>query len=176
MTRSGVDQHVEHDPEPPPALEGHARRTRYVLVFIPMHMRGMIWSERTNAAFGLGFVDPWSDRRLTEYVLSIPQAVINRPGELRKRLARAAMRGIMPEELRQNAAKIVPSPLFHQALRRTGVDTIRTLLTDMEAERRGYLNGDALRAHYETVVAGRGAHPTLWWALTLEMWLRRYWA
>jgi asparagine synthase (glutamine-hydrolysing) len=175
MARSGVDPDVERAPEPPAALEGHARRTRYGLVFIPMHMRGMIWSERTNAAFGLGFVDPWSDRRLIEYVLSIPQAVINRPGELRKRLARAAMRGIMPEELRQNAAKIVPSPLFDQALRRTGVDTVRTLLTDMEAERRGYLDGDALRAHYEGVVAGGGAHVTLWWALTLEMWLRRWW-
>jgi len=175
MQRTGVDPAVEHDADPPAGLEGRARRVRYGLIFIPMHMRGMVWSERTNAAFGLGFVDPWSDRRLTEYVVALPQAVLDRPGELRKRLVREAMRGVMPEALRENAAKIVPSPLLQRSLRSTGVAAIRDLLTDMEAERRGYLDGDALRAHHAGVVAGGRAHATLWWALTLEMWLRRHW-
>jgi asparagine synthase (glutamine-hydrolysing) len=75
---------------------------RYGLVFVPMHMRGMVWSERTNAAFGLGFVDPWSDRRLAEFVAGDPAG--------RRSTARAssasgssasAMRGVMPEELRE---------------------------------------------------------------------------
>jgi asparagine synthase (glutamine-hydrolysing) len=175
LARTCIDPDATHDAEPPEALRGYARRERHRLLFVPMHMRGMVWSERTNAAFGLGFVDPWSDRRLAEFVLAIPQAVLNRPGELGKRLVREAMRGIMPEEFRRTAAKIVPQPLFDRALRRDAVDTIRHLLTDMEADRRGYLDGDALRAHYDDVVAGGRAHVTLWWAITLEMWLRRYW-
>jgi len=175
LQRTGVDPAEVHDAVAPAGLEGVARRMRYDLVFVPMHMRGMVWSERTNAAFGLGFVDPWSDRRLAEFVVALPQAALDHPGELRKRLVREAMRGVMPEALRQGAAKIVPSPLFQRTLRETGVGVVRDLLTDMEAERRGYLDGGALRAHYEGVVAGGRDHPTLWWALTLEMWLRRYW-
>ena len=175
LDRTGTDPATTHDAQPPQALRGYARRERFRLLFLPMHMRGMVWSERTNAAFGLGFVDPWSDRRLAEFVLAVPQSVLNRPGELSKRLVREAMRGIMPEELRRSAAKIVPQPLFDRALRRDAVDTVRGLLSDMEADRRGYLDGAALRAHYEDVVAGGRAHVTLWWAITLEMWLRRYW-
>jgi asparagine synthase (glutamine-hydrolysing) len=173
--RAGVDPDADHEAVPPEALAGYARRERYRLVFVPLHMRGMVWSERTNASFGLGFVDPWSDRRLTEFVLSIPQAVLNRPGELRKRLVREAMRGVMPEELRLGAAKIVPSPLFKRALRQDGVATVRTLLANMEAERRGFLDGAALRCHYDQILRGGPDHPMLWLALTLEMWLRRYW-
>ena len=175
LERTGTDPGTAHDAEPPEALLGYARRERYRLLFVSMHMRGMVWSERTNAAFGLGFVDPWSDRRLAELVLAVPQAVLNRPGELGKRLVREAMRGIMPEEFRRTAAKIVPQPLFDRALRRDAVGTIRHLLIDMEADRRGYLDGEALRGHYDDVVAGGRAHVTLWWAITLEMWLRRYW-
>lgn len=175
LDRTGTDPGMAHDAIPPQALRGYARRERYRLLFLPMHMRGMVWSERTNAAFGLGFVDPWSDRRLAEFVLAVPQAVLNRPGELDKRLVREAMRGIMPEDFRRAAAKIVPQPLFDRALRRDAADTIRHLLTDMEADRRGYLDGEALRAHYDDVVEGGRAHVTLWWAITLEMWLRRYW-
>lgn len=173
--RVGVDPADDLGPVPPDDLVGYRRRQRYRLVFLPMHMRGMVWSERTNALFGLGFIDAWSDRRLVEYVLAIPQAVLDRPRRLDKRLAREALRGIMPEPLRQGAAKIVPSPLYRRALRQDAVATIRGLLRDMEAERRGYLDGDALRSHYAAVVGGANDHPTLWWALTLEMWLRRYW-
>ncbi len=175
LTRTRTDPAVAHDAVPPPGWVGFARRERFRLVLMPLHMRGMVWSERTNAAYGLGFVDPWSDRRLAEFVLAIPQAVLNRPGELRKRLVREAMRDIMPEELRRNATKIVPMPLFDRALRRDRVDIVRDLVTDMEADRRGYLDGAALRTHYEEILAGGRPHVTLWWALTLEMWLRRYW-
>ncbi len=172
---AGVDPDADHNAVPPEALVGLARRQRYRLVFVPMHMRGMVWSERTHAAFGLGFIDPWSDRRLAEFVISIPQVVLNRPGELRKRLVREAMRGVMPEELRRGAAKIVPGPLFQRALREAAVATVRMLLEDMEAERRGFLDSVALRCHYEQVLRGGRDHSALWWALTLEMWLRRHW-
>jgi asparagine synthase (glutamine-hydrolysing) len=176
LQRTGVDPGSRHDATPPERLQGLARRTRYELVFVPLHMRGMVWSERTNAAHGIGFVDPWSDRRLAEYVISIPQQVLNRPREVGKRLVREAMHGIMPEALRENAAKIVPTPLYLRALRSDAASVVRTLLTDMQAERHGYVDGPAIRAHYDEFAAGGRDHPAFWWALTLEMWLQRYWS
>ncbi len=175
LRRTGVDPEVRHDAVAPDALAGHARRKRFELVFVPLHMHGMIWSERTNAAHGLGFVDPWSDLRLAEFVLAIPQVVLNRPGTLDKRLFREAMRGIMPERLRRDARKIVPKPLYLRALRGSATATVRALTRDMEAERRGYLHAGTLREHFDEILRGNRDHPEFWSALNLEMWLRRYW-
>ena len=108
-------------------------------------------------------------------MIAIPQQVLNRPGRVDKRFVREAMRGIMPEAVRENTAKVVPSPLYTRALRETAVDTIRSLITDTELARRGFVNEAALREHYDGVCAGNREHPSLWWALAMEMWLRRYW-
>jgi len=161
--------------EPQPNVQGFSRRIRYRLIFAFMHMRGMVWSEPTQARFGLGFADPWSDRRLADFVLAVPQQVLDRPGELKKRLPRQAMRGIMPESVRQNARKIVPSPLYKQAFREQARHTILNLITDSRAGSYGYIDECALRTHYDAFCRGEPDHPCFWWALTLEMWLRQYW-
>ena len=44
-------------------------------------MRGVVWSERTQARFAQGFADPWSDLRIGRFVLSIPQWIVQRRGE-----------------------------------------------------------------------------------------------
>jgi asparagine synthase (glutamine-hydrolysing) len=155
---------------------GYVRSERYRLIFTMMHARGMVWSDRTAARFGQAFLDPWSDRRLASFVLAIPQQALDRPGRLDKRLVRAAMEGIMPESARTAASKVVPSPLFARALREQAVDTVRSLISDSQAAARGFVDEDALRAHYDDVRRGAPDHPGLWWTLTLEMWLRRYWS
>jgi len=137
-------------------------------------MRGMVWSERGYAQFGQSFADPWSDQRIAAFVLASPQWVINRTSSP-KILVRQAMRGIMPEEARVSARKISPGPQYLHALRVKGRSVIEDLITDPKIERLGYVDGSALRDHYETVLAGHRAHACLWWALTLETWLRLYW-
>ena len=167
------------NPSPPTARNRpgfvHASSLRRDLVFLPIHMRGMTWSERTCARFGQAFVDPWSDRRLAEFVVAIPQQVLNLPGRNDKQFVREAMRGIMPEDVRRSTAKVVPTPLYRRALRETAVDTIRDLITNTQLGARGWIDEPTLRTHYEQVLGGRAAHPSIWWAITLEMWLRRYW-
>jgi asparagine synthase (glutamine-hydrolysing) len=171
----GLDELLQQS-EPQPNGTGFSYRQRYGLIFAFMHMRGVVWSERTQARFGLGFADPWSDRRLATFVLAIPQQVLDRPGELNKRLPRQAMRGIMPESVRQNARKIVPSPLYKRALREQARGTILDLITDSKAGGCGYIDEPALRAHYEAICRGEPDHAHFWWALTLEMWLRQHWS
>jgi asparagine synthase (glutamine-hydrolysing) len=163
---------LTHHTDPHPTVTGHARRQRYEHVFMFLHMRGMIWSERTYAGLGLGFADPWSDRRVASFVLAVPQWVVQRPGQP-KRLARQAMRGIMPEPVRHSARKIIPMPLYLSALRERASETVRDLLTDSRVQRRDYVDPGTLRAHYEACLSGSRISPDFWSALTLEMWLRR---
>src|SRR5690606_5163610 len=71
---------------PPAGLTG-ARRARYLEIFRPLQMRNLLWDERLSARAGLAFADPWSDRRLVEFVLAVPPWVVQRMSEP-KRLAR----------------------------------------------------------------------------------------
>ena len=170
--RIGLAEIIEQS-EPRPPVTDHARRMRYELIFTPMHLRGMVWSERTWARYGLGFADPWSDRRMAEFVMAVPQWRIQRVGEF-KRIARLAMRGLMPEQVRQSVAKIAPTPLYHRALKEQARGTVLDLLAGSQAAARGYLDEDALRNYFERFVRGGPERPEVWWSLTLEMWLRQH--
>jgi len=156
-------------------MSDYTRRMRYGLLFTFMHMRGMVWSERTNSRFGQGFADPWSDRRLASFVLGVPQWVIQRSGE-NKRIARRAMRAVMPEQIRREAGKVAnPEPLYLQGIRERGRDAILNLVTGSRAAALGYIDEGALREHYRSIHDGGEDDPTVWWTLTLEMWLRQHW-
>lgn len=151
------------------------RRLRYLLIFHPMHMRGVATSERTNARAGLGFADPWSDRRLVEFILAIPPWVVTRLVES-KRLVREGLRGIVPEEVRGQLGKNSPAPLLEKALRDKARELLRELLADPHAGKAGYLDGRALADHYEAILRGERDHAYFWHALSVEMWLRQHWS
>ncbi len=172
--RIGLSGIVKLNEEPRTTVEGHARRIRYRAIFMHMHMRGVVWSERTAARFGLGFADPWSDRRLAEFILAVPQWRVQRVREP-KRLARLAMRGVMPEKVRRQVGKISPEPVYERAIRERAKGTITDLITDSQAAARGYVDGEMLQKHYLDVQRGGADSSYLWWVLTLEMWLRRHW-
>ena len=158
--------------EPPDELRGFSRRQRYRMVFLGMNMETLQWLDRLHARAGLGFADPWSDRRLAEFVIASPQWVVQRMVEP-KRLAREAMRGVMPEAVRVQASKISPEPLFELALREHAVATIEALLDNPMSAQLGFVDAARLRSHYAAYRAGEAIHPTFWWTLSLEMWLRR---
>jgi asparagine synthase (glutamine-hydrolysing) len=166
---------IVKDTEAQPTMKDHARRMRYELIFTLMHLRGMVWSERSWARYGLSFADPWSDRRLAEFVLAVPQWRIQRVGES-KRIARLAMRGLMPEQVRQRAAKIIPVSLFDRGFKERARDAVFALITGSRAASRGFLDEGALRDYYESFLLDAPQPHDFWWPLTLEMWLRRYWS
>ena len=137
-------------------------------------MAGMVWSDRTNARGGVGFADAWSDRRIAEFVLSVPQHILHTLGEP-KRLVRTAMRGIMPDGAIDGARKVTPAPLYTQAVHEWARATVESLSRNMLAAQMGFVNehqfGEKVARCFET----RSKASDLWTTLTLEMWLRRYW-
>jgi asparagine synthase (glutamine-hydrolysing) len=170
----GLTKIAEHS-EPRTNIKDSARRQRYYAAFWPMDLRSTVWIERSRARFGLGFADPWSDRRLAEFVLATPQWVLNLPSET-KRIARRAMRGVMPEKARREAGKVFFGPLHERAIKEYAKDTVLDLITNSQAAARGYVDEDVLHDQYGAVRRGERGLYGLWETLTLEMWLRRYWS
>ena len=172
--RIGLTEIIQHR-FPPSDIRDQARRQRYQLIFSSMSMRRIMLLERNQAEYSLGFADPWSDRRLSSYGIAVPQMILHRVREY-KRLARIAMRGIMPDEICNANHKANPTPLYERGVRKRAKNTVMDLFTNSEAGARGYIDEKVFRKQYQAYLEGQPERQDLWWVITLEMWLRRYWS
>lgn len=157
----------------PPELEGAFRRARYQWISTPMIHRWAVSNERRASRFGLEAVDPWSDRRIVEFAVAIPQQVMDLSFSQDKRLIREAMRGVMPEDFRVQAGKTVPTSLFYDGFRARGSEMARILLLNTAGQERSWIDEISLRRHFERFLGGRPLRGDFWWAASLEWWLRR---
>jgi asparagine synthase (glutamine-hydrolysing) len=150
------------------------RQIRHERIFSFTGMRIALAGERRRARRGLGFADPWSDVRLARFLLAIPQWRITRYSEP-KRLAREALRGIMPEEVRRVTGKTIPERLFDRGFQERALPAVRDLLREPLAAEMGLIDGDRLRQHYDAFLAGKPVRHDFWWPLSAEFWLRAHW-
>lgn len=173
--RIGLTELIDSFGESPaPALDGPLRRRRYEWIFMPMHLRWAVSHERRVASFGMEAVDPWSDRRIAEFCIAVPQQALDQPYSVDKQLVRDALVGIMPQGFLDAAGKTVPTPLFRETLRGPAAPAVRELLNNSRAEAAGWIRTDSLLADYERFRgAGGQPDPQLWWMLSLEWWLRQ---
>jgi asparagine synthase (glutamine-hydrolysing) len=155
-------------------FRGTAARLRYGRVFASTGVRNAVAYERRTAHHGLRYADPWSDRRLAEYVLAIPGWAVQRRSEP-KAIARRAMWGVMPEATLAAAGKTIPTGLFDRGFAERGRETVEQLLTDTRLAELGLIDEAPLRDAYHGYVAGRPPRHDFWWPLSLEMWLRQHW-
>lgn len=153
---------------------GYAARQRFTLMSSPLASRVVQFSERLCARYGVDFFDPWSDRRVVEFVLACPQHLITRPRQF-KRLAKRSMSGIMPREAIHAAHKVSPEPLYLHALREEAHDTVRDLVTDSRCASMGFVDERCLQQQCESLLSGERNDIDLWPMLSLELWLRRHW-
>jgi asparagine synthase (glutamine-hydrolysing) len=140
----------------------------------PAYWRLANWHERSGAASGIEVRHPFLDRRLFEFVLAIPGEQVFRLDTC-KTLLRRSMTGILPETIRLREGKTEFTPLLDFGLRERARDEIHELLREPRSADLGILDGGALRAAYAGFLDG-GSHDlrrALWYAITLEIWLRR---
>ncbi|MDI5934204.1 asparagine synthetase B family protein [Halomonas kalidii] len=151
-----------------------APRHRYIHIFSPLVMRGVMYAERVSAAHGIAIADPWSDRRIAEFILACPQYCVDTAVEV-KRLARRAMDGIMPPSAIRAASKVSPEPLYLGALRGKAHVTVVDLMTNSRCADLGFIDEAVLRERFARFVRDEAPPFDLWPTLCLELWLRRYW-
>ena len=85
------------------------------------------------------------------------------------------MRGIMPETARRDARKVEPVGLYTRGMNERAVDVLRDLVGATELSRRGFVNAPALQEQLDIHLSGGAPLYDLWWAVTLEWWLRLHW-
>lgn len=143
------------------ALYDHLRQTPWD--------RSAFWYDQHAADFGIEVRHPFLDRRLIEFLVSIPPAQLFR-ADLSKRLLRQAMIGFLPETVRLRRAKTHLSAFLAFSLD-GGLGggkrmQIERLLAAPLATEMGILDGKRLLAAYKR-------NPDrLWNPIALEIWLR----
>lgn len=157
------------------ATWGYSGSMRQQLVTAPSISRNIVWTDLLHARHGLGFADPWSDRRIAEFVLAIPQHHLVRPGEVdAKRLPRAAVEPMIGAELAGSMRKAPPAALYHEGVRRAEHMLKHDLFADSRSAEMGLVDDSLVRSAISDFV-GTGRQPRgLWPAISLEMWLRTH--
>lgn len=170
--RTGLAERLEAAPTP--RFRELARQSLYDHFRTACWDQIVHWYDRNAAGFGVEVRHPFLDRRLVEYLFSIPAGQLHRPG-LAKPLLRRATAGLLPDSVRLRPDKTKLGAFLDLGLREQR-HRIEPLLAAPVAVELGYLDGERLRHAFGRYQQGEVGEPlrALWYALTLEVWLRKY--
>ena len=119
----------------------------------------------------ISYSHPFLHRPLVEFMLTIPAAVVCRPGEPR-RLMRRALAGLLPERVRCRRSKGVYDAMFADSFRPLAMELLHDI-PGMLLVKRGYVDRVSLAARLERQIQGLDCNePQLRRLIVLEFWLR----
>jgi asparagine synthase (glutamine-hydrolysing) len=131
--------------------------------------------DRNSMAFGIESRLPFLDYRLVEFLFSLGPDWKLRRG-MTKHVLREAMRGVLPDRVRLRTGKLgFPTP-FVAWLRDPRVRAyVDAVLHSNSFQSRGYLDAVRIQRLYSRHAAGQtDCWQTVWKALNLELWMRRF--
>jgi asparagine synthase (glutamine-hydrolysing) len=174
VSRSLYDYFGRPHLKPVPAWKRSRDEVYANLVETPWYWRVANWHDRSSAASGVEVRHPFLDRRLFEYVLAIPGEQLFRLDGY-KSLLRRSMSGVLPERIRRRDDKTRFTSFLDFLLLERVADEVQELLRAPRSADLGMLDKDQLRSAYQGLAAGKRdvSRRALWYALTLEIWLRR---
>ncbi len=142
------------------------------VLFDPRWAMGNVIASRQAAAYGLEVRRPFRDRRLIEFGLRLPRSLVYRPGET-KWILRRAMRGVLPEPIRQRRWATSLLPLVKRGLCEREADTVRGILGDPDGPWRRYVRQDWLQDMVDVrlpELADGREMVTVWHCLCAAIW------
>jgi asparagine synthase (glutamine-hydrolysing) len=127
------------------------------------------------ARHGVELRHPLLDHRLFELAASLPTTQAFAAG-MQKIILRNAMRGLLPDEVVERRQKIYPNTIAERGLRERERAKVWALMTNMVAAKMGFVDEARLREEYQRYLDGKTRSALFWHTLTLESWLRDYFA
>jgi asparagine synthase (glutamine-hydrolysing) len=125
------------------------------------------------ALIHLSYTHPYADRRLLEFLYSIPREVVCGPGE-RRRLMRRAFSPFWPPLLRARKSKDLFGGAFYQALRPLALMMLAEI-DKLQVIQRGYIDRSQLRDRLTRLVQSLECNqPQLRLIIALELFLRQF--
>lgn len=137
---------------------------------------GHTWTDVTLAEYGIEPRHPFMDRRIVEFMASVPPEVKYRYG-YNKRVLRRAMKGILPEGVRNRRYKTNFSSLYDvKATESDAGETSELFRSPLLAEM-GLVEPETLRQAWSRYQESAGdadddLRTAMWTAISLEQWLR----
>jgi asparagine synthase (glutamine-hydrolysing) len=164
-------------PEDVPALLGGRARSgrdysmsQLLATSLPVQLH---WCDRDSMAHSVESRAPFLDYRLVEFVLGCPDE-LRVSGGTTKRLQRDAMKGILPEEIRQRRDKMGFVTPEEQWVRVEEPQRFLELSRQAVTRAEGIVNPRALE-RAQRIISGEGPFDTFVWRLILlSAWLDRF--
>ena len=129
------------------------------------------YEDRNSMAFSMESRVPYLDQELVEYILALPPRAMIRDGWSRI-ILREAMRGILPERIRQRRWKVgFTTPEIRWLQNRRAA--FGSLMASPLFQSRKYWDGPAMLEAFRGACEGRLDNSMLFWrAINTELWLR----
>jgi asparagine synthase (glutamine-hydrolysing) len=137
--------------------------------------RAAHWYSQHAAAFGIEVRHPFLDRRLVEFLFSVPTDRLFRAG-FSKPLLRQAMTGVLPEKVRTRRDKTRLGAFLNLSVDSERRSWIERLLAAPLAAELGIFDAGHLRAAWRRNQEGTPGEldGLLWYSISLEIWLREH--
>jgi len=138
------------------------------------------WSQGYNAdrvryhSRGLELVYPYFDRRIVEFMMALPADQLGRPDRT-KLVLRSAMKGILPEPVRERVGKTSYYPLVEIGLLDKEKGVVLDLLKDPQIVQRRLIRKDWLGQEIKAGDQWSNDGYYLWQSIALELWLKAFW-
>ena len=131
------------------------------------------YEDRNSMAHSMESRLPFLDQELVEWILRLPASAIVSGGWSR-RIMREAMRGILPEKIRQRRRKIgFTTPEFRWF--RQQRSAIQSLMRSPSFQSRLYWDADAVADAFRVACVGGSEESLFFWrTVNVELWLRVY--
>jgi asparagine synthase (glutamine-hydrolysing) len=143
----------------------------FLFVALPGLLR---YEDRNSMAFSLETRLPFLDFRLVEYLFSLPPSQKIREG-VNKVVLRNAMKGILPEAIRNRTDKMgfaIPEDIWFRTVLRK---PIHEMIHSKSFAERGYFNVEQVKKAFDQHCQGKtNIHFTIWRWINLEMWFRAF--
>ena len=159
-------------------LEFHSVHARsiYLEARSKYHVHCLEWNNKAAALNGLTCAFPFLDRDLIQFLMAVPGEVQNTDGVPRA-LAREAMRGVLPDEIRERVWKADLTALMNAGVFKDADGLRRALSEDSLVAKMGFVEGGRLNGHVEEMLMDRGQIDCVnSWRVAdlwgLETWLR----
>lgn len=158
-------------------ISAHAR-SMYEQVRSDHHVLCMDWDNKVAAMHGLEMSFPFLDRDVVSFLMKIPGDMQAWNG-VPKGILREAMRGILPETIRDRTWKADFSYLVNKGMQKDYLKLIEMLRSDAMSVRLGYLEYDKMLLELERVREGlQGSECDAAWSLSdlagLELWMQTF--
>jgi asparagine synthase (glutamine-hydrolysing) len=157
-----------------PGLGSRIARMSYEAVTSGGFLAYMKFYDSVADFAGVEWRMPYLDRRLIDYVLTLPPRVRFNSGQ-RKYILRKAMAGILPDKVRDRRGWAEFSQLYHRGIRGAERDKVDQLVSDSRASQRDLVSPRLARQAWGSYLKIQGdyhAIEVLLAFLRTEIWLR----